>query len=266
MPTTPPSRCARARHRLPAALLLLAVVLASTALIYLRSPDAPVADVREIAAAQPAPGGDPPGRELFLRNCAWCHGQDGSGSQYGPSLIGVGAASADFQLRTGRMPLKQEKTDPVRGQPAFPPAEIDALVSYIAGLGGGPPVPQVRPGDPSAGRTLYLLNCASCHSSTGTGAILPAGRTAPELFTATPTQIAEAIRVGPGLMPEFPEKALSSTDVDNVVAYVEALGAEQNRGGAPLERIGPVAEGFIAFFVAIPLLLIVSRLLGKKAP
>src|SRR2546426_9982489 len=40
------------------------------------------------------------GRILYLRDCAWCHGQDGSGGQFGPSLVGVGAESADFMLST----------------------------------------------------------------------------------------------------------------------------------------------------------------------
>ena len=51
------------------------------------------------------------GRELFLEGCSTCHGlnADGAfqpdGTVAGPSLIGVGAASVDFQVATGRMPL-----------------------------------------------------------------------------------------------------------------------------------------------------------------
>lgn len=44
------------------------------------------------------------GRKLFLANCASCHGSNGEGAVGGPSLIGVGAASVDFQVGTGRMP------------------------------------------------------------------------------------------------------------------------------------------------------------------
>lgn len=282
---TPPSRTPRAGRRLWPGVLLLAVVLAGAALVHLAGQHpagtathqlaadrAAAARIPAAARVAAAPPGSAPteqeklGRELFLRNCAWCHGQDGSGSQYGPSLIGVGAASADFQLSTGRMPLASEQADPERGEPAFSPAEIDALTAYVAGLGEGPPIPQIRPGDPVAGRTLYLLNCASCHSSTGTGAVLPGGRTAPELYAATPTQIAEAIRVGPGLMPQYPEHALSTSEVEDVVAYVERLGTEQDRGGAGLGRLGPVAEGLVAWLVAVPVLLLVIRRLGKKAP
>jgi len=46
------------------------------------------------------------GRELFLDGCASCHGMDARGiPQTAPDLHGAGAASADFYLRTGRMPL-----------------------------------------------------------------------------------------------------------------------------------------------------------------
>ncbi|OZM77196.1 c-type cytochrome [Pseudonocardia sp. MH-G8] len=246
-----------------AALLLLAAVLTGAALVQLGTRGTAAADSPPVVAAQPPAD---PGRELFLRNCAWCHGQDGAGSQYGPSLVGVGEASADFQLGTGRMPLASEQADPQRGEPAFSPAEIDALVGYVGSLGGGPPVPQLGPGDPVSGRDPYVRNCASCHSSTGTGSVLPGGRHAPDLFAASPTQVAEAVRVGPGQMPQFSQHVVDDRELDDLVAYVQQLGTEQNRGGAALERIGPVAEGFVAFFVAIPLLLIVIRLLGRKAP
>jgi ubiquinol-cytochrome c reductase cytochrome c subunit len=250
------------RSRAASGLLLVAAVLAGAAVVHLAGPGPAEAHVRTAVTAPPTSAG----RELFLRNCAWCHGQDGTGSQFGPSLVGVGEASADFQLRTGRMPLATERTDPERGEPAFAPAEIEALVSYVGSLGAGPGIPRVGPGDPVAGRTVYLRNCASCHSSSGTGAVLPGGRSAPEVFAAAPVEIAEAVRVGPGLMPPFPERVLSRDEVDDVVAYVETLGPSQNRGGIPLDWIGPVAEGLVAFFVAVPALLIVIRRLGKKAP
>ena len=45
------------------------------------------------------------GRELFLASCAFCHGKNGQGIstdregyQFGPSLVGVGAAAVDFQV------------------------------------------------------------------------------------------------------------------------------------------------------------------------
>ena len=128
------------------------------------------------------------GRQLFLTSCSGCHGAEGGGTGDGPSLIGVGAAAADFQLSTGRMPLTDPSAQAVRKPPAFSPDEIDALVAYVASLGDGPPIPDVDPaaGDLAEGGTLFRLNCAACHSATGTGGALSYGDDAPKLWSATP--------------------------------------------------------------------------------
>ena len=48
------------------------------------------------------------GKKLFVANCATCHGANGLGiKDAGPSLAGVGAASVDFQMGTGRMPMAE---------------------------------------------------------------------------------------------------------------------------------------------------------------
>jgi ubiquinol-cytochrome c reductase cytochrome c subunit len=44
------------------------------------------------------------GKEIFLKGCSSCHGLNSEGGAVAPSLIGVGAASVDFQVGTGRMP------------------------------------------------------------------------------------------------------------------------------------------------------------------
>src|SRR5436190_10004725 len=44
------------------------------------------------------------GQKLFQANCASCHGLVAQGTDAGPNLHGVGAASVDFQVGTGRMP------------------------------------------------------------------------------------------------------------------------------------------------------------------
>ena len=48
------------------------------------------------------------GKKLFQANCATCHGLEAQGTANGPSLIGVGAASVDFQVGTGRMPMQMQ--------------------------------------------------------------------------------------------------------------------------------------------------------------
>ena len=44
------------------------------------------------------------GEKLFGANCATCHGLSAEGTNDGPSLIGSGAASVNFQVGTGRKP------------------------------------------------------------------------------------------------------------------------------------------------------------------
>ena len=173
----------------------------------------------------------------------------------------MGAAAADFQLSTGRMPLTDPSAQAVRKPPAFSPDEIDALVAYVASLGDGPPIPDVDPaaGDLAEGGTLFRLNCAACHSATGTGGALSYGDDAPKLWSATPLQIAEAIRTGPGQMPVFGPDTFSDHQVDSIVRYVRYLSDPDDPGGFSLGRIGPITEGLVALLIGIPALLFVCR-------
>lgn len=219
------------------------------------------------AAAGPAerPDADTPdsrvarGHELFLASCSSCHGAHGEGTKQGPVLIGVGAAAADFQLTTGRMPLANPKGQPVRKPQAFTDGEIKALVAYVASLGPGPPIPDVDvgAGNLSKGGTLFRLNCAACHSSAGVGGALSYGSDAPSLQSATPTQIAEAIRTGPGQMPVFGHDTFSDRQVSSITRYVKYLQDPDDPGGFSLGRIGPITEGMVALLLGIPVLLFV---------
>ena len=192
----------------------------------------------------------------------------GEGSRRGPDLRSVGTASTDFQLRTGRMPVAAPVQEPRSGPPAFGSADIDALVAFVDTLGDGtgPGIPRVTPGDPQRGRELYLTNCAACHSSSGVGAVLPAGHVAPSLLGTAHTQLGEAVRVGPGVMPVFPQSALGDGDVGDIAAYVDSLGTTRDHGGWPIGAVGPVTEGAIGWLVGLGLVLLLARRLGKRAP
>ena len=64
------------------------------------------------------------GHALFLANCATCHGIDATGRDDAPSLVGVGAASVDFQVGTGRMPLERTAPQaPTGRRPLHPGAD-----------------------------------------------------------------------------------------------------------------------------------------------
>ena len=174
----------------------------------------------------------------------------------------------DYWVSTGRMPLalNHHGSRISRQEPKYSPAQISALVSYVARLtGGGPPIPKVSTAnaDPGAGGSLYRLNCAACHSWAGNGGALE-DREAPSLFAATPTQIAEAVRTGPSPMPKFGAAALSDQQLADVVAYIGVLDHPDNRGGNPLGYAGPLAEGAAAIVLGLGLLLVVLRLIGTR--
>ena len=208
------------------------------------------------------------GRTLYQANCASCHGQDGEGGNSGPSLVGVGAAAADYWLSTGRMPLTRPRRDPPRKPPAFSRPDIDALVGYVAGLGPGPGIPAVdtAAGDLVEGNRLYQANCAACHSATGAGYTLQSGRAAPSVLAATADQVGEAVRTGPGTMPQFEPDVLDDHQLNSVAAYVGALQQPIDRGGANLGRLGPIPETVVGWLLGLGLLVLACRWLGERSP
>jgi ubiquinol-cytochrome c reductase cytochrome c subunit len=225
-------------------------------------------------AAFPTSGPLAEGRFLYERDCGWCHGSEGQGTSYGVSLRGVGAASVHFMLTTGRMPIAQPDDVPRRSEPSYSAAEIGAITAYVQRyFGGGPEIPRVDPasGVLGEGEVLYQENCAACHGSAGEGATLTQGVRAPSILESTAVEIAEAIRIGgaglrTGEMPRFGRGELSDSDVDSIVRYVQLLQERPpDPGGAPLDHLGPVAEGFIAVFVALPLLLLLIRWIGTSS-
>jgi ubiquinol-cytochrome c reductase cytochrome c subunit len=203
--------------------------------------------------------GDP--AAMYLENCASCHGPQGEGTAAGPSLRNVGAASVDFYLRTGRMPLGAPEQQAVRKEPAFGDDEIRALVDYVAAFGEGPAIPIVRGGgDVGRGYELYTANCAACHAATGAGNVVGGGAAAVGLGEATDVQIAEAVTIGPGVMPPF---ELSDEDREAVIAYIRFLRESPTPGGAPIGGVGPVAEGFVAVLIGLTGLVLIARFAGS---
>jgi ubiquinol-cytochrome c reductase cytochrome c subunit len=205
------------------------------------------------------------GHALFESSCASCHGMSAQGIRgRAPSLHDVGALAADFYLQTGRMPLPNPKAQPLRTSPAFPQSKIRALIAYVASF-GGPEIPVVRPrqGSLAEGQRLFGLDCAGCHTIQGQGGIVT-GAIVPSLNEATPTQIGEAVRVGPYVMPRFSEGELSTAEVNSLARYIHSIQHPENLGGWGIGRIGPIPEGMVAWLLAGAALLLIARLLGER--
>jgi ubiquinol-cytochrome c reductase cytochrome c subunit len=204
------------------------------------------------------------GAQLYIAQCASCHGVDGKGIEdRGPALTNEGAAAADFVLRTGRMPMAHPHMEATRGPTRFSEAEIRALVEHVASFGDGPPIPDVdiSRGDLARGAHLFQLNCAACHVASGAGAAIGGGRKAPDLMQATPTEVGEAIRVGPGAMPVF--GTFSDQDIDDVAAYVDHLQQSGTTAPDDFGGVGPVAEGLAAWLLALLPLIALTRWIGS---
>jgi ubiquinol-cytochrome c reductase cytochrome c subunit len=163
------------------------------------------------------------------------------------------------------MPLSSPTREPVRDDHLeYTAAQRHALVAYVGSL-GGPPIPAVDPaaGDARLGRQLFADSCAGCHAITARGGVVPGG-IAPALGEATPTQIAEAVRIGPYLMPRFGPSRLDRHELDSVAGYVLATRHLDDRGGWGIGNIGPVPEGMVAWLLAGTALLLVLRLVGER--
>jgi ubiquinol-cytochrome c reductase cytochrome c subunit len=209
------------------------------------------------------------GRKLFTVGCSSCHGLNGEGvvtkdgGNYGPPLIGVGAAAVDFQVRTGRMPAQQPGTQIMDKEPIYTDAEVEALAAFVASLGPGPAIPdesQLDTSDASVSRgmEIFLANCSACHNFAGQGGALRSGRFAPSLMNASARDIYEAMITGPQQMPNFPDTTLTPQDKQDVIAFIEALQKQTAYGGDPLGSRGPVTEGLFGWLFGIGSLVLVA--------
>ena len=100
------------RSILPLAPVAAAVAVACTTLLSPPSGD---------AAATPSRP-DPSG--IYERDCAECHGSGGGGTAKGPAIAEEGAASIDYVVSTGRMPI-EDPDDEINGPRGVRPSDDD---------------------------------------------------------------------------------------------------------------------------------------------
>jgi ubiquinol-cytochrome c reductase cytochrome c subunit len=162
------------------------------------------------------------------------------------------------------MPLADPGLTQRRQQPVFDESQIAAIVAYVSSLAGGqgPAIPNVvtEGANLADGRALFSANCAACHGATGAGAAVGGQFIAPNLYQANATEVGEAVVSGPGAMPVF---NFPSNQLNDLVAYVETLRSPPHPGGLAVAEVGPVAEGFLALFVALITLLALARWIAR---
>ena len=217
------------------------------------------------------------GKLLFDQTCSSCHGSAANGvsptgqAAIGPNLQGVGAATVDFWITTGRMPATDIQAVEAERKPSrLTNAQALKIAAYINSLDPSVPAvptPNLKGANLADGADLFSLNCAACHTITGAGDALAFGTNAPSLQDkqVTPQQVAEALRIGPANMPRFSGN-LSDNRVRDVVAYVtEKIQHPDNPGGAGLGGVGPVAEGFIALLLGVGGLALICFWIGERS-
>jgi cytochrome c oxidase cbb3-type subunit 3 len=171
------------------------------------------------------------GRNLFLNNCATCHGSDGGGAPGFPNLADkdwLWGGEADTVVatiangRTGIMPPWGEVLG-ARG--------VEDMLSYVMGLSGR----KLEAGDPRAGAAKYAELCAACHGPDAHG---NAALGAPNLTDGvwlhggSLTAVRDSIEKGRnGAMPAHAER-LGETRVKLLAAYVLSLGRQESQSVA----------------------------------
>jgi ubiquinol-cytochrome c reductase cytochrome c subunit len=261
------TRARRGRRRGGALVVLLALVLFGGAYAVVQPNQSANAQAPEAADIQA-------GRSLFVSGgCVTCHGLNADGvKDKGPTLIGVGAASVDFQVGTGRMPLAQAGQQAIARTPVFSDDEIAQLAAYVASLAPGPAIPSsdqyatdnLTDAELAEGGELFRTNCAGCHNFAGKGGALPDGRDAPALTDTAPVHIFEAMLTGPGQMPVFADTTITQADKQKIIGYIEHVRTADNPGGSALGSLGPVTEGLWGWIAGMGSLIVIAVWLAAR--
>ncbi len=198
------------------------------------------------------------GEAIFRANCASCHGLNAEGTENGVSLIGVGAASVNFQVMTGRMPMAMQGPQALQREPMFTQEQSDAMgdVRRLARARAGPAPPRrcstrrsstPRASPPVASSSASTAPCATTWPAPV--ARSPRASSRRRWTASTATHVYEAMITGPQNMPVFNDANISPEQKREIIAYLHYLDENPSVGGFDLGNLGPVSEGlFIWIF------------------
>lgn len=224
--------------------------------------------------------GDPErGGQLYVENCAVCHGVDGQGR--------IGASLEEFSGIDPAAVIEQTVAMGIEGSvmPAWgeqyggplSDQDISDIASYIQAAFAGTepiqPLPEYIPpeierlpdveGDPSAGAVVYLQNCRPCHGESG------GGRFGKPLARSWPgEQPDEFIRqvasngIDGTVMPAWAQSnggPLTDEQIADVAAYVLTFSASGS-SPAPTTQPGPIGTGTV--LLAVGALVVLAVIIG----
>ena len=195
----------------------------------------------------------PDGAKLYGRNCAACHGENGTGG------IGVPLALPAFQSGVSDDYLRKtiRHGRPGRVMPAFSQldqAEIEAIVRHVRTWNKGAPATySARPvkGNPGHGKKLFAQYCAACHGANGEGGkgtgvtfsrprdlpiMAPALHNPGFLAAASDAMIKATLMHGREGTPmvSFLKQGLKEKDIDDIVSYVRGFEKQPLSGSAQI--------------------------------
>jgi cytochrome c oxidase cbb3-type subunit 3 len=181
------------------------------------------------------------GRNVFLNNCAGCHGSDGRGAPGFPNLAdddwlwGNAPETVLASIQQGRMGV----------MPAWAPvlgaAGVEDTLAYVMSLSGR----KLPAGNVAAGKQRFAEVCSACHGADGRGNPLLGAPNLTDnvwLYGGSVAAVRDSIAKGrQGQMPAHGD-LLGETRTKLLAAYVLSLSAEQ--GASPvLSSAGSAPSG-----------------------
>ncbi|WP_029150828.1 c-type cytochrome [Microbacterium indicum] len=255
------------RSPLAAAALIL-IGLVATGGVYAGA-TAAVAATNDDSAVSTSHASAEDGEKLFQANCATCHGLNLEGTDNGPSLMGVGELSVEFQVSTGRMPMQMQGPQADQKPVQFTEDQILSLAAYVQSVAPGPEYPSAEvldgEGDVAHGAELFRINCAMCHNVAAAGGALTQGKFAPDIQDTSALHMYAAMVTGPQNMPVFNNTNLSEQDKRDIISSLLYLQNEQQPGGFTLGSLGPVSEGLFIWIFGIGGLIAVAVWITAKS-
>jgi cytochrome c oxidase cbb3-type subunit 3 len=180
------------------------------------------------------------GRNLFMNNCATCHGSDARGAPGFPNLTDKdwlfgGTPEAIVQtISYGRTSVMPAWFAALGGD-----SGVEDVLKYVLSLSGRP----VPAGDIDNGRQKFATICAACHGPEGRGnQVLGAPNLTDQIWLNGGSVITVRETIAKGRHAEMPAQLerLGQTRVKLLAAYVISL------GGADLSGVKPAAAEPVA--------------------
>ena len=178
------------------------------------------------------------GAAIFRANCSQCHGSGAAGAKGYPNLLGddwLWGGSVEEIAYTVANGIRNEQSPDARWteMPAFgdilSKEEIGQVVAHVRAISGQDADAALA----TAGETLFLDNCASCHGDAGEGSRdmgAPRLNDAIWLYGGDEAALTESVTMARfGVMPAWSDEhrsagGLSAAEVAAVSLYVHQLG------------------------------------------